>query len=151
MGSFKSLRHAMLRVVTTFLAALIALASVGTLVELATATVAAAAAPTITSQGYAEYETTGVYTTTITAASNAKALPQATINVLSTTGFTNGYVGLTVTTSAGAQPVFCTGDNTGTTFTTCDLGTGTMATGDLVSSAGPSQFDVYTLISGGAA
>ena len=105
MGSFKSLRHAMLRVVTTFLAALIALASVGTLVELATATVAAAAAPTITSTGYAEYETSGVYTTTITAASNAKALPQATLNVASTTGFPTSYQGLTVTTSSdGAGP-----------------------------------------------
>ena len=68
MGSFKSLRHACKRVIITFLAALIALASVGTLVEIATTEVAAAAAPTITGPGYAEYQTSNVFTTTIAAA-----------------------------------------------------------------------------------
>jgi len=77
MGSFKSLRHACKRVIITFLAALIALASVGTLVEIATTEVAAAAAPTITGPGYAEYQTSNVFTTTIAAASNGKALPRA--------------------------------------------------------------------------
>jgi hypothetical protein len=74
------------------------------------------------------------FTTTIAAASNGVALPTATINVASTTGFpTSGTI--YVVTSAGVQTVTYTG-TTATTFTGCSGGTGTMSTGNSVSSAG---------------
>lgn len=74
---------------------------------------------------------TGLATaTTIAVGSNGAALPQATINVASTTGFpTSGTI--YVTTGAGVQTVTYTGV-TATTFTGCSGGTGTMSTGGFV-------------------
>jgi hypothetical protein len=68
--------------------------------------------------------------TTIASASNGLSLPQATINVASTTGFaTKGTI--TVFTSNGAQTVTYKGV-TATSFTGCTGGTGTMSTGGVV-------------------
>jgi hypothetical protein len=69
--------------------------------------------------------------TTITAATNGKVLPQATITVVSTTGFSIPGT-IFVTSSAGVQTVTCTG-STATSFTGCSGGTGTMSTGGVVS------------------
>lgn len=70
--------------------------------------------------------------TTIAAGSNGQSLPQATINVASTTNFpTSGTIN--VVTSAGTQSVTYTGLNAGTQFTGCSGGTGTMSTGGSVS------------------
>ena len=68
--------------------------------------------------------------TTIAAPSNGAVLPQATINVASTTGFPAAG-SILVTTSAGPQLVAYTGVGA-TTFTGCTGGTGTMSTGGLV-------------------
>jgi len=74
--------------------------------------------------------------TTIAAASNGVALPQATINVASIAAVNWPPVGtVKVTTSAGVQQVAYTGI-TGTTLTGCEGGTGTMSTGGLVESNG---------------
>lgn len=73
-----------------------------------------------------------VPTTTIASGSNSAALPQATINVASTTGFAKPGV-IMVTTGAGIQAVTCAGSGSSTTFTTCTGGTGTMSTGGAVS------------------
>jgi len=71
--------------------------------------------------------------TTIAAGSNGVSLPQATINVASTTGFpTNGTI--YVYTSNGTQAVTYTGV-TATTFTGCTGGTGSMSTGNNVTSS----------------
>lgn len=71
--------------------------------------------------------------TTIAAGSNGASLPQATINVASTTGFpASGSI--FVLTGAGAQTVTYTG-TTGTTFTGCTGGTGTMSTGNPVNNS----------------
>jgi len=68
--------------------------------------------------------------TTITAASNAQALPQATINVGSTAGYpTSGT--FWVLSTGGWQLITYTG-TTGTTFTGCTGGTGTLFTGQSV-------------------
>ena len=79
--------------------------------------------------------TAGV-TTTIAAASNAVALPTATINVASTVGFASSGT-IYVITTAGPQLVTYTGIGA-TTFTGCSGGTGTMSTGGAVASAGGS-------------
>lgn len=72
--------------------------------------------------------------TTIAAGSNGATLPQATINVASTTGFpTAGYI-YVFTSDAVLQKVAYTGV-TGTSFTGCSGGTGTMNTGNLVHQA----------------
>lgn len=72
--------------------------------------------------------------TTIAAGSNGQALPQATINVASTTGFlTSGY--LVVTIAATHRVVRYTGTSGGNQFTGCTLGVGTMTTGDAVAQA----------------
>lgn len=71
--------------------------------------------------------------TTIAVASNGASLPQATINVASTTGFPSSGT-IYVYTSSGTQTVTYTGV-TGTTFTGCSGGTGTMSTGGNVSSS----------------
>jgi hypothetical protein len=63
-------------------------------------------------------------TTPITAASNGQTLPQATINVTSTTGFPASGI-IYVGTSDGTQIVRYSG-TTATTFTNCTGGTGTM-------------------------
>ena len=70
--------------------------------------------------------------TTIASGSNNVALPTATINVASTTGFsTSGN--LLITTSNGLQLVaYGGGGGGGTQFTTCHGGTGTMLTGNAV-------------------
>ena len=68
--------------------------------------------------------------TTIASGSNAMTLPQGTINVANTLGFTTSLT-ITVVTSAGTQNVTCTG-LTATTFTGCSGGTGTMSTGGAV-------------------
>lgn len=82
--------------------------------------------------------------TTIAVGSNGLSLPQATINVASTTGFpTSGTI--YVYTNAGTQTVTYTGVNA-TQFTGCSGGTGTMSTGNTVSSASLMTFgsDGYT-------
>ena len=66
-------------------------------------------------------------TTTIAAGSNGQTLPQATINVTSTTGFPASGI-IWVTTSAGVQTVRYSG-TTATTFNNCTGGTGTMSSG----------------------
>jgi len=71
--------------------------------------------------------------TTIAAGSNGAALPQATINVASTTGFSTSGT-LHILSSGGYQTVTYTGI-TATTFTGCAGGTGTLATGNNVFSA----------------
>lgn len=69
--------------------------------------------------------------TTIAAASGGLSLPQTTINVASTAGFTApGFVN--ITTNAGSQTVYYTGI-AGNSFTGCQGGTGTMTTGQYVS------------------
>jgi len=68
--------------------------------------------------------------TTIASGSNGQSLPQATINVASTTGFLASGV-ITVTTGAGLQTVTYSG-TTGTSFTGCTGGTGAMTTGGAV-------------------
>lgn len=69
--------------------------------------------------------------TTIDVASNGAALPTGTITVASTTGFAAaGFISIVSTN--GPQRVQYTGV-TATTFTGCTLGTGTLATGGLVS------------------
>lgn len=73
------------------------------------------------------------FTTTIAAGSNGQTLPQATINVASTTGFpTSGTI--YIITSTGVSTVNYTGTNA-TQFTGCTGGTGSMTTGNSVSSA----------------
>lgn len=82
--------------------------------------------------------------TSIAAGSNGAALPQATINVASTTGFpTSGYI--YVLTTTGYQPVVYT-STTGTSFTGCSGGTGTMATGNpvFISFAQTGSFTIMT-------
>lgn len=73
--------------------------------------------------------------TTIAAGSNGQILPQATINVASTTGFPNaGTLRIYATTSTGGiQNVTYTGV-TATSFTGCSGGTGTLNTGSTVTS-----------------
>ncbi len=67
----------------------------------------------------------GTPDTTITSASNSKALPQSTINVASTSGFDLQYA-LDLQVSSGSYTeVTCTG-TTSTTFTGCTGGSGTL-------------------------
>lgn len=66
-------------------------------------------------------------TTTIAAGSNGQSLPQATINVASTSAFP-ATGSIRIITSAGVQTVTYTG-KTATSFTGCAGGTGTMTTG----------------------
>lgn len=71
--------------------------------------------------------------TTIAAASNGQTLPQATINVVSTTGFPNSG-----SVKIQNQIIAYTG-KTSTTFTGCTGGTATLATGNTVISQNPSR------------
>jgi len=74
--------------------------------------------------------------TTIAAGSDAAALPQGTINVVSTTGFaTAGYLVIRATTLGGADTVVKYTGVTSNSFTGCTLGTGTMNTGNIVRQA----------------
>lgn len=68
--------------------------------------------------------------TTVAAASNLTTLPQATINVVSTTGFTSSGT-LLILSSTGVQTVTYTG-TTGTSFTGATGGTGQIITGSIV-------------------
>ncbi len=78
--------------------------------------------------------------TTIASASNGMSLPQATINVVSTAGFTTSG-GLVLATSP-PQEIGYTGI-TGTTFTGCTGGTGTLLNGMGVSDIPILQTDPY--------
>lgn len=80
--------------------------------------------------------------TTIAAGSNAAALPTGTINVASTTGFAAAGQ-FTVLSSAGAQQITYTA-KTGTTFTGCTGGVGTLFTNQRVT-----QYPVF-INNGGA-
>ena len=151
MAPIRQLSRQALDVVKAALAIVIVVAGLAVLGQAVGVQVAGAAAPVITAQGHGAYVTSGVLTTTIASASNAKVLPQGTITVASTSGFPSSYNGLTVQSSAGPQPVYCYGTTTSTTFTSCSGGTGTMSTGGLITTAAPDRFDVYTLITGGAA
>lgn len=73
-----------------------------------------------------------VASTTVAAGSNGLSLPQATINVASSAGFTAGIA--LVATSAGIQSVTYAGVATGQ-LTGCTGGAGTMSTGAAVSTA----------------
>lgn len=73
--------------------------------------------------------------TTIAVGSNGQSLPQATINVASTTGFPSSGT-ILVFTSGGYQTVTYAGTSGGTQFTGCSGGTGTMTTGGPVTQAG---------------
>lgn len=78
--------------------------------------------------------------TTIAAGSNGAVLPQATINVTSTTGFpTSGTIRIVSSVSGANGAVLATQtisytNTTGTTFTGCTGGTGTLLTGQSVTS-----------------
>jgi RHS repeat-associated protein len=79
---------------------------------------------TIAALAYSEGDTTCPVVTVLT---SAVSLPQSTIDVASTTGFsTSGY--LAVPTTTGIESVTCTG-STSTTFTGCTGGSGTMPAG----------------------
>lgn len=69
--------------------------------------------------------------TTIAAGSSGNALPQATINVASTTGFLAAGT-FTVTTDTGSQTVTYTGTSGGNQFTGCTGGGGHLYTGSPV-------------------
>lgn len=84
-------------------------------------------------------------TTTIAAGSNGLSLPQGTINVASTTGFAASGT-IFVTTSTGNQIVAYTG-TTGTSFTGCSGGGGTMSTGGAVYAATSVSYTGITPIS----
>jgi hypothetical protein len=76
--------------------------------------------------------------TTVAAGSNGVALPTATINVASTTGFDpSGFLVITGPTGAGIDSVvrYTGGGGGGTQFTGCTLGTGSLATGQVVKPA----------------
>jgi len=93
--------------------------------------------------------TTKIYaygmTTLITAGSNGAMLPQAIINVGSTAGFpsTGGTI-YVVNNTPATETVTCTG-TTGTTFTGCGGGTGTLATNGVVSSEISGKYSTLTL------
>ena len=75
----------------------------------------------------------GMKVTAITAGSNNAVLPQATVNVTSTTGFASSGT-IYIETSLGSRAVDYTGV-TATSFTGCTGGTGTMLTGARVSNS----------------
>jgi RHS repeat-associated protein len=79
---------------------------------------------------YSQGSTTCPVVTAVASGSSGSSLPQSTIDVVSTTGFSTADY-LAVPTTAGIQSVSCTGD-TATTFTGCSGGSGTMSGGDTV-------------------
>jgi hypothetical protein len=83
--------------------------------------------------------------TTIASSSNGQSLPQAIINVASTTGFPSSG-NLLVTTSAGLQIVTYTATSGGNQFTGCTGGTGVMSTGNAVTSAAVINLPQVTLV-----
>jgi hypothetical protein len=74
--------------------------------------------------------------TTIAAASNSAALPQATINVASTTGFPLAGAFYVDTADRGRQLITYTSVTSATAFGGCSGGAGTMLTSQVVSLAG---------------
>lgn len=74
----------------------------------------------------------GGITTTIAVGSNNVSLPQATINVASTTSFAAGPGTIYVVTTNGPQAVTYTSTSGGNQFTGCSGGTGTMNTNNAV-------------------
>lgn len=82
--------------------------------------------------------------TTISAASNLASLPQATINVTSTTGFTTNGGSLLIISSTGPQVVTYTGTSANT-FTGAAGGSGTLAVGSAVA-----QTNASTTIASGS-
>jgi hypothetical protein len=78
-------------------------------------------------------------TTTIAAASDGFALPQATIHVADATAFPS-FGTAVVVTSNGPQPV-AFGGTTGTTLAGCSGGTGTMSTGGAVQFISSTRID----------
>jgi hypothetical protein len=84
--------------------------------------------------------------TTIASASNGLSLPQATINVASTTGFTSSGT-ITVVTSLGPKTVTYTGV-TATSFTGCTGGAGKMSTGGAVTGNISAKQTTITVASG---
>lgn len=101
--------------------------------------------------GFYNPNNTTIQQTTIAAGSNGAVLPQATINVVNTTGFPVSGT-LQISTSTGVNYVSYTG-TTGTSFTGCTGGTGTLSTGGFVtqtsitsggiSPGGQSQISIY--------
>jgi len=77
-----------------------------------------------------------VAATTIAAGSNNATLPQATINVASTTGFPNEGAFYVDTASNGRQLITYTSVTSGTQLGGCSGGTGTLLTNQVVSFAG---------------
>lgn len=99
--------------------------------------------------GYAGYSTQTV-ATTISASSNGTNLPQANMYVADHSAF-DTYVNLTVVSSNGAQAIFCkgkTGSGSAMRFTGCSGGSGTISTGDMVTTGAQHNFNVATLFSG---
>jgi hypothetical protein len=82
--------------------------------------------------------------TSIAVASNGASLPQAIINVASTTGFPSSGT-LFVTTNTGIQTVTYTNTSGGNQFTGCAGGNGLMSTGGLVTNTTPptAGYSVY--------
>jgi hypothetical protein len=73
-------------------------------------------------------------TTLVVSGSTPLTLPQGTLNVVSTTGFTTPTGTLFVQSSAGTQTITYT-NTTGTSFTGCVGGSGTIVTGGIVGQA----------------
>lgn len=92
-----------------------------------------------------------VNSTTVAVGSNGAVLPQATINVASTTGFPTTGTFL-INTSVGLQLITYTGLG-GTTFTGCSGGTGTLSTGGSVTQSGAEGNQLFSTLatSSGAA
>lgn len=84
-------------------------------------------------------------TTTIAVGSNGNALPQATINVASTSGFAPaGY--LLINTTVGLQLVQYTGTSGGNQFTGGTGGTGTINTGNSVTQSGAEGSQLFSTL-----
>jgi hypothetical protein len=77
--------------------------------------------------------------TTITAASNAMPLPQAVINVVSTTGFPSTGGSINITIAPGVQQLITYTALTPTQFTGCTGGAGMLMTGNPVTPASQPQ------------
>lgn len=111
-------------------------------------TVTAPTLPTPVVTGYAGYSTI-TRATQVSAASNGKSLPQGSIDVVATAGFSD-YTNLTIVSSSGAQNIFCkNAKGSSTRLQGCEGGTGVISTGATVTDAAMNTFDVYT-IAGGA-
>lgn len=83
--------------------------------------------------------------TTIAAGSNTAVLPQGTINVASTAGFdAAGWIVITGPPGAATDTIVKYTGITGTSFTGCTLGTGTMATSQVVKQANVNIVPVTT-------